>query len=141
MSCCAPASSTSPPPSPTPSLNRLRILLVEDEAATLRLMSRLLVGLGHRVTAAGTVADAWVAVEGGEFDLIVSDIGLPDGTGLDLMRKVKSLGRIVPAIALTGYWNRSARLPSPAKVPYLRGYQAEMAAIGRSWIEHRTGWH
>ena len=44
-----------------------------------------------------------MAVEGGEFDLIVSDIGLPDGTGLDLMRKVKSAGRIVPAIALTGY--------------------------------------
>jgi len=92
-----------PPSSPTPSLNCLRILLVEDEAATLRLMSRLLVGLGHRVTAAGTVADAWVAFEGGEFDLIVSDIGLPDGTGLDLMRKVKSVRRVVPAIALTGY--------------------------------------
>ena len=92
-----------PPPPPAPSLSRLRILLVEDEAATLRLMSRLLVGLGHRVTAAGTVADAWAEFQGGEFDLILSDIGLPDGTGLDLMRKVKSVRRVVPAIALTGY--------------------------------------
>ncbi len=75
---------------------------MEDEAATLRLMARLLKGLGHRVTAAGTVADAWVAFQAGEFDMIISDIGLPDGTGLDLMRKVKAVRR-VPAIALTGY--------------------------------------
>jgi len=64
----------SPPP-----LNRLNILLVEDEASTLRLMARLLKGLGHRVTAAGTVADAWVAFQAGDFDLIVSGIGLPGG--------------------------------------------------------------
>ena len=87
---------------PPPPLNRLNILLVEDEAATLRLMARLLKGLGHRVTAAGTVADAWAAFQAGDFDLIVSDIGLPDGTGLDLMRRVKAVRR-VPAIALTGY--------------------------------------
>ena len=85
-----------------PPLNRLNILLVEDEAATLRLMARLLKGLGHRVTSAGTVADAWVAFQAGDFDMIVSDIGLPDGTGLDLLRKVKAVRR-VPAIALTGY--------------------------------------
>ena len=54
------------------------------------------------MTAAGTVADAWVAFQADDFDMIVSDIGLPDGTGLDLMRKVKKVGR-VPAIALTGY--------------------------------------
>ena len=88
--------------SPPHPLFRLNILLVEDEAATLRLMARLLKGLGHRVTAAGTVADAWDAFQVGDFDLIVSDIGLPDGTGLDLMRRVKA-ARPVPAIALTGY--------------------------------------
>ena len=65
---------------------------MEDEAATLRLMARLLTGLGHRVTAAGTVADGCEAFEAGDFDLIVSDIGLPDGTGLDLMRRVSPCG-------------------------------------------------
>jgi aminoglycoside phosphotransferase (APT) family kinase protein len=45
------------------------------------------------------------------------------------------------AIALTGYWEHSSRLPSPPQVPYLRGYQAEMATVGRTWVEHRTGWH
>ncbi len=61
--------------------------------------------------------------------------------GLDSWKNVAQDALTSWAIALTGYWNRSARLRSPAKVPYLRGYQAEMAAIGRGWIEHRTGWH
>ena len=85
-----------------PPFNRLNILVVEDEAATLKLMGRLLTGLGHRVTAAGSVADAWLAFGAGDFDMIISDIGLPDGSGLDLMRKVKAIRRVL-AIALTGY--------------------------------------
>ncbi len=90
------------PGSPPASHPSLRILVVEDEPATRRLMARLLRGLGHDVTVAGTVADAWGAFQAGEFDLIVSDIGLPDGTGHDLMRRVKAM-RKVPAIALTGF--------------------------------------
>ena len=73
------------PPSPPAA-----ILVVEDEPATLRLMARLLRGLGHEVTTAGTIAAALEVSEAGEFDLIVSDIGLPDGSGLDLMRRVVS---------------------------------------------------
>ncbi|WP_157849797.1 phosphotransferase family protein [Streptomyces novaecaesareae] len=45
------------------------------------------------------------------------------------------------AVAQAGYWERNSRLPAPPGVPYLRGYQASMAAIGRTWIEFRTGWH
>jgi len=82
-----------------PHPSSLRILVVEDEPATLRLMARLLQGLGHAVTTAGTIASASGA---GEFDVIVSDIGLPDGTGLDLMRRVVSEGRVT-AITLIGY--------------------------------------
>jgi CheY-like chemotaxis protein len=81
----------------------LRILVVEDEPATLRLMARLLGKLGHAVTTAGTIASGYEAIEAGEFDLIVSDIGLPDGTGLELMRRVVALRGQIPAIALTGY--------------------------------------
>jgi PAS domain S-box-containing protein len=86
------------PEAPPPS--SLRILVVEDEPATRRLMARLLGGLGHTVTTAGTIS---TALEAGEFDLIVSDIGLPDGSGLDLMRRVVDRRGPVPAIALTGY--------------------------------------
>jgi PAS domain S-box-containing protein len=81
----------------------LRILVVEDEPATRRLMARLLRGLGHEVTTAGTIAAALEVSEAGGLDLIVSDIGLPDGSGLDLMQRVVSRRGPVPAIALTGY--------------------------------------
>jgi CheY-like chemotaxis protein len=66
-------------------------------------MARLLSGLGHSVTTAGTIASAYEAFEAGEYDLIVSDIGLPDGSGLELMKKVVARRGQVPAIALTGY--------------------------------------
>jgi nitrogen-specific signal transduction histidine kinase/CheY-like chemotaxis protein len=94
----APDTGVPEPEAPPPS--SLRILVVEDEPATRRLMARLLSGLGHTVMTAGTIA---TALEVGEYDLIVSDIGLPDGSGLDLMRRVVSRRGPVPAIALTGY--------------------------------------
>ena len=66
-------------------------------------MARLLRGLGHEVETAGTIASGLEAVEGGRFDLIVSDIGLPDGSGLELMRRAVARLGPVPGIALTGY--------------------------------------
>lgn len=89
-------------PAPKTSVS-LRILVVEDEPTTLRLMARLLTGLGHDVRTAGTVADALLGAEAGDLDLIISDIGLPDGTGLDLLRRVVARRGPIPAIALTGY--------------------------------------
>ncbi len=87
------------PPSPSP----LAILVVEDEPATLRLMARLLRGLGHDVTTASGVDEALEAERAGDFGLIISDIGLPDGSGLELMRRVVARRGPIPAIALTGY--------------------------------------
>jgi CheY-like chemotaxis protein len=81
----------------------LKILLVEDEPTTMRLMARLVRGLGHEVTTAGTIGSALAVELTGDFDLIISDIGLPDGSGLELMRQVVARRGPVPAIALTGY--------------------------------------
>ena len=81
----------------------LSILTVEDDPTTLRLMARLLRGLGHEVATANTVATAVEAVGSRDFDLIISDIGLPDGSGLDLMRRVVARGKPVRGVALTGY--------------------------------------
>jgi len=80
----------------------LNVLIVEDHEPTLRVMVRLLKQLGHRVTGASTVAAATAAARQDGFDLIISDLGLPDGSGLDVMRQLKAqyAGR---AIALTGY--------------------------------------
>jgi PAS domain S-box-containing protein len=82
----------------------LKILLVEDEQATRRLMARLLKTLGHEVTMAATITEALEEeAKTDDIGLIVSDIGLPDGTGLELMRRVVARRGPVPAIALTGY--------------------------------------
>ena len=80
----------------------MHVLLVEDHEPTLRVMERLLRQIGHRVTGVTSVASATAAAAEDGFDLIISDLGLPDGSGLDVMRRLreKYTGR---AIALTGY--------------------------------------
>jgi PAS domain S-box-containing protein len=82
----------------------LKLLLVEDHADTAEAMADLLRALGHVVTVAGSVGSALSVAEaqGGRFDLVVSDLGLPDGTGLDLMRELSSLYGL-KGIALSGY--------------------------------------
>jgi PAS domain S-box-containing protein len=87
-----------------PPTESFRILLVEDNADTLRVMSRLLGRKGHRVTTADGVAEALRASQGTEFDLVISDLGLPDGSGLELIRKLKETQTIpIPGIALSGF--------------------------------------
>jgi CheY-like chemotaxis protein len=69
------------------------VLLVEDNKSTLMIMSRLLrQKLGLSVVVASSVTDALRVAEEeeGEVDVVVSDIGLPDGSGLDLMRELKA---------------------------------------------------
>jgi CheY-like chemotaxis protein len=78
------------------------ILLVDDHEDTLRAMSRLLRRLDHRVVTANCVQGALRAAKEEEFDLLISDVGLPDGTGLDLMRQLLDR-QSIRGIALTGY--------------------------------------
>jgi CheY-like chemotaxis protein len=80
----------------------LRILLVEDHADTARTMTLLLRSLGYRVTTAGSVATALEAAGAEKFDLLISDVGLPDGTGLDLMQKLLARGPM-RGIVLSGF--------------------------------------
>ena len=80
----------------------VRILLVDDHEDTLKAMTRLLRKLKHRVITAGNVTDALKVADDHDFDLLISDVGLPDGTGLDLMRQLLAR-RPLQGIALTGY--------------------------------------
>ena len=96
------SSSSAPERRRSDSGQSLRILLVEDHADTARAMSRLLKSLGHQVETATTVAGALDLAVKNNFRLIISDIGLPDGTGIDFIRQVRRHSN-VPAIALTGF--------------------------------------
>jgi DNA-binding response OmpR family regulator len=80
----------------------LKILLVEDHEDTLRLMARLLRHLGYTVETAATLCDARACAAKQQFELMISDLGLPDGSGADLMREL-SAQQGVKGIALTGF--------------------------------------
>jgi two-component system CheB/CheR fusion protein len=87
-----------------PAVHRpLRILLVEDHGDTADLMSTMLHQAGHTVESAADVTTALDTVARREFDLLISDLGLPDRSGLDLMRELRARGRQLPGIALSGY--------------------------------------
>ncbi|HEU5115770.1 MAG TPA: ATP-binding protein, partial [Isosphaeraceae bacterium] len=85
-----------------PPAGPLRILLVEDNADTLRYLDLVLSHMGHQVRSASTVSAALDTAAEHAFDLVLSDIELPDGTGLELMRTIAS-NRATPGIAMSGF--------------------------------------
>ena len=96
---------TSPPPQPpngkAPS-RALRILLVEDNKHILDCLTWILGQRRHTVTAVASMASARQLAATDDFDLIISDIELGDGTGLELMREL-SVTRAIPGIAISGF--------------------------------------
>jgi two-component system CheB/CheR fusion protein len=89
--------------SPQRAVRPLRILLVEDHGVTAKMMRSVLTEAGHTVEAAGDVATGLALASHADFDLLLSDLGLPDGTGHDLLRQLRAQGHTFPAIALSGY--------------------------------------
>jgi signal transduction histidine kinase len=81
----------------------LRVLLVEDHADTRKALDRLLTRWGHKVTTAATVAHAVEAATAAPPDLLLSDVGLPDGTGMELLLQLRQTGIHVLAVAMSGY--------------------------------------
>jgi signal transduction histidine kinase len=88
---------------PSASGRRIRILLVEDHAATRSTLVQLLGHCEYGVTAAESVAEARAAAAKEHFDLLISDIGLPDGSGCDLLEELRAVQPGLPGIALSGY--------------------------------------
>lgn len=82
--------------------NRRCILIVEDHDDTLRSMKMLLTRLGYDVLAAENMTTALRIAAEQHFDILLSDIGLPDGSGLELLKRIRAL-RNVPALALSGF--------------------------------------
>jgi CheY-like chemotaxis protein len=83
---------------------RARILMVDDHVDTTTAMQRLLSRLGYEVKTADCVKSALQATDSESFDVVISDLGLPDGSGLDLMRELVARGKPgVKGIALSGF--------------------------------------
>ncbi len=97
-----PSRRSSEPPAAAVAHAALALLLVEDHEPTLQVMTRLLTRAGHAVTAVGNMADALAAAAAKKFDLVISDLGLPDGTGTELMQQLRQEYGL-SGIALSGY--------------------------------------
>ena len=81
---------------------RLRILLVEDHGDTRRVLARLLTHCGHQLSVAENVGAALKLLQSTDFDVVLSDIGLPDGTGHQVISAAKRL-QDLKGVALSGF--------------------------------------
>lgn len=79
------------------------ILLVEDDRLVAHNLSRLLKQADYQVTVARSVADGYRAAMEAQFDLMIFDIGLPDGSGLELACRLREQQHAAPFIFLTAY--------------------------------------
>ena len=96
-------------------LHGLRVLVVDDEADTCELLRVILESCGAQVKTAKSAAAALAAVAEEVFDVLISDIGMPDEDGYSLIAKVRALGKerggkVPAAAALTAYAGEEDRI-------------------------------
>jgi CheY-like chemotaxis protein len=122
-------------------IDALSILLVEDHSDTARMLDALLEGMGHAVRVASSVEEAVKCVIANRFDLLICDIGLPDGSGVSLLHGIRPFCD-APAIAFTAYSAEEdvarclragfdVHLGKPAGPEALRGAMREALRIRR----------
>src|SRR6266513_351977 len=106
MQTMSPAEGLGSPARPSDETSRqgLRILLVDDHQDTCAALEKLLVRRGHLVAATHNVRSAMEAAARNRFDLLISDIALPDGSGIDLMTQLQAISKM-PGIAISGFGN------------------------------------
>jgi PAS domain S-box-containing protein len=123
-----------------PNGSHRRVLLVEDHEATRSALAQLLRRRGYAITPAASVAEARACAENGRFDFVISDIGLPDGDGADLMNDLRTQFGL-KGIALTGYGMEHdiarchaagfvAHLTKPVRMESLEAALAEIQELG-----------
>jgi len=84
-------------------VSRIRVLLVEDDPDARDVYALLLEARGADVTTVGSVREARATIETRAFDVLVSDIGMPDEDGYDLIAHVREHVASLPSVAITAY--------------------------------------
>ncbi len=111
-----------PPTDRQPWLNDLRVLVVDDEPDARELVAAVLTGGGAEVVSVGSAGEALEEMERQRFDVLISDIGMPEMDGYALISKIRQLpeerGGRIPAAALTAYAGVEDRMRA-----LLSGYQ------------------
>lgn len=107
-------------------LDGVHVLLVEDDDDSRKLLGTMLKQHGAEISSAASAKDAFTLFSEKVPDVVVSDIGMPDEDGYELLQKIRALpaeaGGLTPAIALTGYATRKDRERSLSS-----GYQLHIA--------------
>ena len=91
----------------------LRVFLVDNHQDTVKYIRLYLEHLGHEVTTAGDMTTALTQVSGSDYDMLISDIRLPDGDGWQLMERLRD-ARPGFAVAMSGYGGAEDLLKSRA---------------------------
>jgi CheY-like chemotaxis protein len=123
---------------PTPRLDGLHILFVDDEPDARELVTMVLTDAGASVRAASSADEALALIANETFDVMVSDIGMPGEDGYSLMRKVAAGESPVPGIALSAFTSAQDReralsagftthLPKPLDAPALIAFVDRLA--------------
>src|SRR6478672_10800563 len=97
--------------SPTP--RSLRVFVAENHPDTVRALGSYLEALGHRVTYAASLTEALELLRGNPFDVLISDIGLPDGNGWELLERA-DISADVYCVAMSGFGANADRARSRA---------------------------
>jgi DNA-binding response OmpR family regulator len=118
------------------------VLVVEDEADLVTTYERLLRRLGYTVISAGSRAAGIAAVQAQPLSLVVADIRLPDGTGLDVVRAARATPAPPPVMVVTGYGSARTRrqvLEAGASAYLAKPFSVtEFTALIHQLVEGRT---
>jgi len=126
-----------------------RVLVVDDEPDLLTLYELALLREGHEVEVAASVAEAWALLAQQVFRLVITDMRLPDGTGMDLMQRLEAARRPEKIIVVTAYGSaenavealKAGAFDYLTKPVDLRQFRAVVAsAMGRAVAEPPRRW-
>jgi GAF domain-containing protein len=101
-------------PTETPPERKGTILVIDDEASVLEIVAEVLTANGHSVTVAHGGREGLLAFSSGRFDLVMTDLGMPDLNGWDVVKSIKESRATTPVLVLTG-WGDTAEAPSGVK--------------------------
>jgi len=123
-------------------LHDVKVLLVEDDADGREVVDQLLRDNGAQVVPVDSAVRAIDALRRGLFDIVLSDIGMPDVDGIELLRRIRHSGNLIPAVALTAFarpedaqrvldCGYATHLSKPVEPPALIAAIAEVVRRGR----------
>ena len=112
----------------------MRVLLVEDDAAVREALGDLLIEAGHAVTSVGTFGEAAELLERAPCDVLLADLMLPGGSGLDLATQARTQG--LGAVLCSGHPARIEQLRGRGIVYLVKPFSAEALEAALTAVAH-----